>query len=73
MNPLLQNDPELTPKDELKSIKEIVEVISMNVRGINSRTSMFNYEFLSLKDKLSVMNEKLDLLAEKVTALTANA
>lgn len=55
-----KDDLKKTIQDELKSLKELVEVINHKVGKVDTNQSIYSAQLVLIKDKQSVLNDKLD-------------
>jgi len=58
--------------NDLKRIKELVEIVVKKVRGIEDQQVLLSSQVRMVRDQQSVMNDKLDSLEDKVDTHTAS-
>lgn len=52
--------------DDIKKIKDLVEIVVSKVRGMETQQSMMADQVRVVRDQQSVMNDKLDNISERI-------
>ena len=58
--------------DDLKKIKDLVEIVVNKIRGVETQQSIMADQFRIVRDQQSVMNDKLDSVEDKLDNHTAS-